>query len=60
MKNLVAIALFVCFRWVTVDGTVSFTDDLKRVPERYRASAERVEFEDGLDGYARFTPIAPQ
>lgn len=55
-KHLVAITLFVCFRWITVDGTVAFADDLKRVPERYRASAERVEFEHGLDGYARFTP----
>lgn len=58
MKNLLGFvfALFVCFRWVTDAGVVSFTDEEKRIPERYKATAERLEFEHGLDGYERFTP----
>jgi len=43
------------YRWKSDDGSISYTDDLKRVPERYRAKAEEIQSE-GLEGYARFTP----
>ena len=55
-RLLLTLALFVCFRWVDASGTIGFADDLTRVPERYRASAERVVIEGGLDAYGRFTP----
>jgi hypothetical protein len=44
------------YRWVTESGTLAFADDPKRVPERYRDSAETIETEGGLDDYDRFTP----
>lgn len=56
LKPFATFAVFVFFRWVTVDGGIGFADDLKRVPEAYRASAERVEIEGGLDTYRKFTP----
>jgi hypothetical protein len=43
------------YSWKTADGTVSFTDDSKHVPSRYRDQAEAREM-DGLDSYERFTP----
>lgn len=49
-------ALFVCFRWIDAAGTLNFTDMLERVPEAYRAQAERVEIEGGLGAYPKFTP----
>jgi len=42
------------YRWVTADGTVSYTDDAKRVPERYRASAQTIE-RGMLSDYGRYT-----
>jgi Domain of unknown function (DUF4124) len=41
-------------RWVTADGTVSYTDDAKRVPEKYRDSAETIE-RGMLTDYGRYT-----
>lgn len=43
------------YSWETEDGTVAYADDWKRVPERYRATAEKRQSES-LDGYARYTP----
>ena len=43
------------YRWTTSDGSVAFSDDLKKIPSQYRASAERVGTRN-LDGYARYTP----
>ena len=31
------------YRWESADGTVSFTDDAKRVPERYRETAKQID-----------------
>jgi hypothetical protein len=44
------------YRWETAEGTLAFADDPKRIPERYRDVAEQIQV-DGLEGYARFTPI---
>jgi len=54
-RNLL-LALFIFFRWVSPTGAISFTDELSRVPEAHRASAEMVEIEGGLDTYGKFTP----
>jgi hypothetical protein len=43
------------YRWQTENGTLAFADDPKRIPERYRESAEQIQTE-GLDGYGRYTP----
>ena len=43
------------YRWKSDDGSVAYTDDLKRVPERYRDKAEAITT-DGLASYPRFTP----
>ena len=43
------------FKWTAEDGSVAFTDDPKRIPERYRSQAENIET-GGLDSYERFTP----
>ena len=43
------------YRWKSADGTVSFTDDAKRVPERYRRAAEQIDT-NSLAGYGRYTP----
>lgn len=43
------------YRWQTENGTLAFADDPKRIPERYRESAEQIQTEN-LDGYDRFTP----
>jgi len=44
------------YTWTTDDGTVSYTDDEKRVPARYKDRAE-VQVMEGLDRYHRFTPV---
>lgn len=44
------------YRWESENGTVSFTDDHKRVPARYRDEAKRISARD-LDSYARFTRV---
>jgi len=43
------------YRWESADGTVSFTDDAKRVPERYQKHAEQLDT-SVLSGYGRYTP----
>jgi hypothetical protein len=43
------------WRWTANDGSVAFTDDVKRIPEQYRASAKVVRTGD-LGSYARYTP----
>jgi Domain of unknown function (DUF4124) len=43
------------YRWTTADGSVAFSDDLKKIPTQYRASAERVGTRS-LQGYPRYTP----
>jgi len=43
------------YRWETADGTVSYTDDERRIPERYRGSVETIE-RTALTDYERFTP----
>jgi len=43
------------YKWKTADGTVSYTDDLKRVPEQFREGAGKVRT-SGLGSYARYTP----
>jgi hypothetical protein len=44
------------YRWESENGTVSFTDDAKRVPARHRESAERIPTQD-LESYPRFTRV---
>jgi hypothetical protein len=43
------------YRWTAEDGSVSFADDAKRIPARYRGAAEKVET-GGLTGYKRYSP----
>lgn len=43
------------FKWTTEDGSVAFTDDPARIPERYRSQVKKIETR-GLDSYERFTP----
>lgn len=43
------------YRWESQDGTVSFTDDAKRIPERYRGSAHTID-RTVLTDYGRYTP----
>lgn len=43
------------YKWTADDGSVAYSDDLERIPERYRDRAETLET-GGLDGYERFTP----
>jgi Domain of unknown function (DUF4124) len=47
------------FSWTAEDGTVSYTDDAKRIPERYRAVAKEVPGKR-LGGYARYSPAKPE
>jgi hypothetical protein len=42
------------YRWETADGTIAFTDDAKRVPEKYQATAETVA-RTNLADYGRYT-----
>jgi hypothetical protein len=43
------------YRWTNADGVISFSDDAKRIPEAYRASAVVVK-RTSLASYERFTP----
>lgn len=43
------------FTWETDDGTISFTDEQKRIPARYKLSAKTREM-GKLKAYPRFTP----
>lgn len=44
------------YKWVEADGTVAFTDDAKRIPERYKGAAEKRTV-NGLDDYARYSKV---
>ena len=44
------------YRYETEQGTIAFTDDVERVPVRYRASATRQEVRD-LKSYPRLTVV---
>jgi hypothetical protein len=44
------------YRYETEQGTVAFTDDIERVPARYRASAKREDPRD-LESYSRLTIV---
>lgn len=46
----------VVFKYVDSSGTLSFTDDENRVPEMYKAKAEKVTL-GALEDYERFTPV---
>jgi hypothetical protein len=43
------------YRWTNADGVVAFSDDPKRIPEAYRASAATVKT-SSLASYPRYTP----
>jgi len=43
------------FTWETEDGTISFTDDAKRIPARYKPLATKKEL-SSLKTYPRYTP----
>jgi hypothetical protein len=43
------------YRWTTDDGTIAYTDDAKRIPERYRKIAKKIST-GSLQTYARYTP----
>jgi len=43
------------YKWTAEDGSVAFSDDLERIPERYRGQVKTIET-GGLDSYERFTP----
>jgi hypothetical protein len=43
------------YKWTAEDGSVAFTDDPKRIPERYRSQAKTLKT-GGLSTYERFTP----
>jgi hypothetical protein len=43
------------YRWESDDGSIAFSDDPKRIPERYREKAE-VIVSEGITGYSRYTP----
>ena len=43
------------YSWETDDGTISFTDEQKRIPSRYKLSATTREL-GSLESYERFTP----
>jgi hypothetical protein len=46
------------YKWTAEDGSVAFTDDAKRVPERYRSQVKTIQT-GGLETYQRFTPEDP-
>src|SRR5262245_42143179 len=43
------------FRWTAEDGSVAYTDDAKRIPERYRSAAQSFQT-GGLTSYKRYSP----
>jgi hypothetical protein len=43
------------YRWTAADGSVAFSDDVKRIPSQYRASAQQLRSGD-LANYERYTP----
>jgi hypothetical protein len=63
LSGVVAMALLVVtsasagnlYRWKNADGVISYSDDLKRIPEAFRAEAVRIPERD-LASYERYTP----
>jgi hypothetical protein len=63
LSGLVGIVLFVVasanagtlYRWTNADGVISYSDDLKRIPEAFRADAVQIPERD-LATYERYTP----
>ena len=49
----------VYYTWQTEEGATAFSDDLRSVPEAYRAHAERRVLK-GLTGYPHLTPSDPK
>lgn len=47
------------YKWTTEDGVVSYTDDQKHIPSRYRDQVETRPMQR-LDGYDRYTPLGRQ
>lgn len=47
------------FTWETEDGTISFTDEEKRIPAKYKLSAKRKELRS-LASYPRYTPTGAE
>jgi hypothetical protein len=45
----------IVYRWKTDDGVYAFTDDAKRVPEKYRSQAKTSPLRS-LPGYKNYTP----
>jgi hypothetical protein len=43
------------YRWKTDDGGIAYTDDAKRIPERYRKVAKKIST-GSLQAYSRYTP----
>lgn len=43
------------YRYTAADGSVAFTDDLERVPDRHRADTKAIQT-GSLSGYSRLTP----
>ena len=43
------------YRWTAADGSVAFSDDLKKIPSQHRASAQSMR-RGSLAGYERYTP----
>ena len=59
---MLTLAILIAFAWTDANGTPCWSDDLRRVPEVYRAEARQVEI-GALQDYPRFTPVpqnAPQ
>jgi hypothetical protein len=42
------------YKWETADGTIAFTDDPKRIPEKYQTNAETID-RTKLTSYGRYT-----
>ena len=51
-----ATALADLYRYETESGTIAFTDDVNRIPARYRPDAKR-QTERGLQSYRRLTVV---
>lgn len=47
------------YRWTNADGVVAYSDELKRIPEAFRASAVKVQT-GSLRGYKHYTPAERQ
>jgi hypothetical protein len=43
------------YRWTAEDGSVSFTDEAKRIPARYRGASQTIQT-GGLSGYKQYSP----